>query len=179
MKRHLSQLAMTLCLTLGITLAMAGPFEAAQAAPQVDSADAILYKEECGSCHIAYPARFLPEASWQNTMGTLDQHFGENAEIEPDVAQQILRYLAADSADQRSASSKKRMEKQIAKLGHTPTRITELPWHRGQHKKIPQKMTLRNPEVGSLSRCETCHKGAERGKFNGRVSIPGFGRWDD
>jgi hypothetical protein len=175
MKRLLSPLAMT----LSLTLAMAGPFAAAQAAPQVDSADAMLYKEECGSCHIAYPARFLPEASWQNTMGTLDQHFGENAEIESDVAQQILRYLAADSADQRSARSKKRMDKQVAKLGHVPARITELPWHRGQHKKIPQKMTLRNPEVGSLSRCEACHKGAEQGKFNGRVSIPGFGRWVD
>ena len=31
-----------------------------------------LYKEECGSCHIAYPAVLLPPGSWQKLMVGLE-----------------------------------------------------------------------------------------------------------
>jgi len=41
-----------------------------------------LYIDECAACHMAYPTGFLPERSWQKMMGSLDDHFGENAELD-------------------------------------------------------------------------------------------------
>ena len=32
------------------------------------------YKEECGSCHIAYPAQLMARDSWRALMGALDKH---------------------------------------------------------------------------------------------------------
>ena len=40
------------------------------------------YEEECGSCHMAYPPGLLPGVSWQRLMAELDNHFGDNAEID-------------------------------------------------------------------------------------------------
>jgi hypothetical protein len=43
-----------------------------------------------------------------------------------------------------------------------------------------QRMVKGNPDVGSFSRCETYHRGADRGNFDEHgVRIPGDGRWDD
>ena len=39
------------------------------------------WKEECGSCHVAYPPQLLTAQNWQRLMGSLDKHFGSNAEI--------------------------------------------------------------------------------------------------
>ena len=40
------------------------------------------WREECSACHIAYPARFLTAASWQEMMRTLDEHFGADASVD-------------------------------------------------------------------------------------------------
>lgn len=55
------------------------------------------YTSECGACHIAYPAGFLPERSWKNIMGSLDNHFGENAELDTDTRTIITGYLVANA----------------------------------------------------------------------------------
>ena len=44
-----------------------------------------LYKQECGSCHFAYPPSFLPARSWEKIMKNLSDHFGENAEFLPET----------------------------------------------------------------------------------------------
>ena len=41
-----------------------------------------VYKEECGSCHMAYPPGLLPARSWTKVMSGLDNHFGDNAELD-------------------------------------------------------------------------------------------------
>ena len=35
-----------------------------------------LYTQECGSCHMAYPAGLLKAASWQQIMRGLKTHYG-------------------------------------------------------------------------------------------------------
>jgi hypothetical protein len=41
-------------------------------------------------------------------------------------------------------------------------------------------MVKRNPHVGSVSRCETCHKGFDRGDFDEQgFRSADHGRWED
>lgn len=57
------------------------------------------YKEECGSCHFPYQPGLLPARSWQKMMGGLEDHFGENAELDAADAQQLTDYFTANAAD--------------------------------------------------------------------------------
>jgi hypothetical protein len=62
----------------------------------------------------------------------------------------------------------------------TPIRITELPYFTRKHREVPERMVSGNPDVGSFTQCDACHKDAAKGKFDeDTVVIPGFGRWDD
>jgi hypothetical protein len=132
------------------------------------------YRDECGSCHMAYPAMFLPAEGWQKIMGQLDDHFGENAELDEDTRKSIENFLVSSS---RSIGYRKMS---IYNDGNIPIRITELPGFKAEHREIPARFIQGNDKVGSLSQCDTCHRGAEQGYFDeDSVSIPGIGRWDD
>lgn len=137
------------------------------------SAEAMVYKEECGACHIAYPSRLLPAASWSEMMMSLDDHFGENAEVSAEVGRTLNAYLA-DNAGKPGRGMLKRLR------GEAPLRISELPYFIHEHDEIPNRVVTGNAEVMSFSHCGACHKGAEDGDFDEHsVSIPGYGRWDD
>lgn len=132
------------------------------------------YVDECGDCHMAYPPQLLPAASWQQIMQGLDDHFGENAEVDATTRTALEDYLVRTS---RSGSYKKLFRN----LGsRTPLRITELPYFIHEHDEIPSRYIRANDQVNSLSQCNACHQDAERGRFDeDDVIIPGFGRWDD
>jgi hypothetical protein len=138
-----------------------------------------LYKAECAGCHIAYPPSLLPAASWRATMGALQDHFGENAEIDMATADRIMSFLDDHAAAKGTGTYGERTWR--ATVGRAPMlRITETDYFRGQHHEIPERMVIGNPQVGSFSRCEACHAKAELGNFDEhRVRIPGYGRWDD
>jgi len=141
---------------------------------QVTVAGDPLYAEECGSCHMAYPASLLPAKSWQKIMAGLEDHFGENAELDAQTRQQIEDYLVRESA----RTSRQKLFRNLGDA--TPLRITELPYFVHEHDEIPERYVAGNDKVISLSQCNACHRGAERGRFDeDDVVIPGFGRWDD
>ena len=131
------------------------------------------YVQECGSCHMAYPPQLLPVPSWVSIMSGLDDHFGENAELDETTRVSIQQYLI-------EVSSSMDYRKLLRNVGNSiPTRITELPYFIRKHDEIPSKYIKGNDKVGSLSQCNACHRGAERGNFDeDNVSIPGVGRWD-
>ena len=138
-----------------------------------------LYKTECGGCHMAYPASMLPSASWLGMMGSLEDHFGDNAELDSDTADQIASFLSRNAADEGRGEYGERSWR-ATRDRTPPLRITRTDYFRGQHHEIPAKMVTGNPDVGSFSRCETCHRGAEQGDFDEHgVRIPRYGRWDD
>ena len=140
---------------------------------QVSTIDPV-YAEECGSCHLAYPAGLLPGRSWRELMRGLDDHFGENAELDEMTRRDIEDYLARESA--RAPISK--LFRNLG--GAAPLRITELPYFVREHDEIPARYVAGNEQVKLLSRCNACHRGAQRGRFDeDDVVIPGFGRWDD
>ncbi len=141
---------------------------------RITAASSPIYVEECGSCHMAYPASLLPGKSWQKVMQGLENHFGENAELDTQTRQQIEGYLVRES-------TRVSYRKLFRNLGAAaPLRITELPYFVHEHDEIPARFVVGNDKVKSLSQCNTCHRGAQRGHFDeDDIVIPGFGRWDD
>lgn len=132
------------------------------------------YREECGSCHMAFPAALLPAGSWQGIMTGLEDHFGENAQLDAQTREQIENYLVRESV-------RMPYRKLFRNLGDaTPLRITGLPYFVHEHDEIPEGFVTGNAGVGSLARCNACHRDAESGRFDeDEVVIPGVGRWDD
>lgn len=142
-------------------------------APTVEQS---LYQEECGSCHMAYPAQFLPPQSWGSMMNGLDDHFGESAELDETSRQQIEAYLV-QGAQPAGGEYRKLMRNNADAV---PLRITQLPHFRHEHEEIPSRYIQGNDKVTSLSQCNACHRNAENGWFDeDDVVIPGVGRWDD
>ncbi|MCW8884365.1 MAG: diheme cytochrome c [Motiliproteus sp.] len=138
-----------------------------------------LYNEECGSCHLAYPAYLLPAGSWSAMMNGLEDHFGENAELEPQDQQAIEQYLVGNAADNGRYANLRYAATIDGNLA-VPLRITELPFFIREHDEVPQRMVEGNEQVGSFSQCDACHTEASRGRFDeDQIHIPGYGRWDD
>ena len=127
------------------------------------------YRNECGDCHTAYPPNMLPKETWRDLMANLENHFGDNAELDTGTAAEIGQFLERHGASKMAAASTK-----------APARITDTRWFRAQHHEIPARMVKNNPGVKSFSRCEACHTRAAEGRFNEHdVRIPGYGYWDD
>lgn len=137
-----------------------------------------LYQQGCGDCHMAYPPPLLPAASWNGIMNALDDHFGDNAELDAASAAKIADYLERYGAG--NVRSKYGDRTARASLGMTPARITETDYFVGQHHEIPRKMVEDNAGIMRFSHCEACHTRAADGSFDEhQVRIPGYGRWDD
>jgi len=137
------------------------------------------YIEECGSCHMAFPPGLLPARSWDKLMNGLDDHFGDNAELEPGTQAALTQYLQDNSADNSDYRRSRKLMRSLAS-SQTPLRITKIPYIRHEHDEIPARMVSDNRDVGSLSNCMACHQQADKGSFSERdIKIPGYGSWDD
>ena len=138
-----------------------------------------LYKEECASCHMAYAPGLLPARSWEKMMSGLEDHFGDNAELDAETYREISAYLQDNSADKSDYRRSRKIARSI-KAGDAPLRISETPYFKHEHDEIPNRMVSENTKVMSFSHCNACHIKAEQGSFNERdIRIPGYGRWDD
>jgi len=138
-----------------------------------------VYKEECGSCHMAYLPGLLPANSWKKIMSGLEDHFGDNAELDAETHQAITAFLSTNSADQSDYRRSRKFIRSI-QSEDAPMRISEIPYFKHEHDEIPTRMVTGNPKVSSFSNCNACHIKAEQGSFNEHdVRIPGYGRWDD
>lgn len=137
------------------------------------------YAAECGSCHMAYPPGLLPARSWQKVMSGLADHFGENAELAPDVAKTLNDYLTSNAADRAMALRSERITRTLQQ-NQTPLRITELPFFAREHREVPARASTGNPKVKSMSNCNACHTRVAAGSFSEReIRIPGFPSWED
>jgi hypothetical protein len=157
-----------------------GPYDYRFARPRQDFApvQSTLYQEECGECHFAYQPGLLPAASWQRIMDGLADHFDENAELDQETAGELRAYLVANAADRVGTGRSPGIARSLQ--GTAPLRFTETTYFRRQHHEIPARAVQGNPEVGSFSHCDACHRGATEGSYDEHsVRIPGFGRWED
>lgn len=118
------------------------------------------WKEECGSCHIAYPPQLLTGKNWQQMMGSLDKHFGANASLDVADSKDILSFLQryAGSGDKHSATS---------------LRISDTPWFTREHREVSNNVWS-DQAVRSRANCTACHINAERGNWSEEgVRMPG------
>jgi hypothetical protein len=137
------------------------------------------YRTECGGCHFAYQPGLLPADAWRRVMGSPDNHFGDDATLDPALSQSLLDYLTANSAD-GNPSIRSRAFAARPIVGDGPPRITQTVYFQRKHDEVPMRMVKDNPKVGSFSNCQACHQGAEQGDFSeDRIAIPGVGRWED
>lgn len=122
------------------------------------------YLEECGSCHVPYPAGLLSARDWRTTLDGLQRHFGADASLAAAEASAIRAYLldnAAPAGGRHDAS-------------RTPPRLTQTPWFERKHlRKLPTSVWA-NPKVKSAANCGACHAGADKGQFaESDISVPG------
>jgi hypothetical protein len=93
-------------------------------------------------------------------MGELERHFGQDAELEPEVRVQLERWLVERAGRPPRTGDP------------APLRITERSWFRKEHRKAAAQAAGR-PSIRSLANCAACHPGAERWDFEeDRVKIP-------
>jgi hypothetical protein len=130
------------------------------------------YQEQCGGCHFVYQPELLPSGSWEKILARLDDHFGEEVDLDAESKEVVAEYLKANAAEYSSA---KRAVKIMRSLrGQTPMRITDVPYIRHKHEDddIPPDAFQRK-SVGSFSNCIACHTTAEKGIYDDDfVKIP-------
>ena len=131
--------------------------------PRVRKITNALTFEECSACHMAFQPGFLPERSWREIMATLTDHFGEDASLSADATQEITNYLVANAMDK--SKSGQRFLRNVSP-DFIPLRITEFRWFTHEHGSRRINYANSNPEIGTISNCTACHRGAERGYFD-------------
>jgi mono/diheme cytochrome c family protein len=137
------------------------------------------YLKECGACHFAYQPDLLPSQSWINMMNGLDKHFGENAELSEETRKTVLAYLSSHAAEHSTSWYAAKFMKSL-KSGVVPARISEVPYFVKEHREVPKKLIAENPEVKSISFCNSCHTDADTGGYReGKINIPNHGAWRD
>lgn len=118
------------------------------------------WKEECSSCHVAYPPRLLAREDWRELMSRLDRHFGVDASLEPAEQREILDFLERHAG--RGAHHESRT-----------LRISDTPWFRHAHREVPRAAWAQG-KVRSRSNCTACHVDAERGNWSeDDIRVPG------
>lgn len=131
-----------------------------------------IYEDECGSCHIGYAAGLLPERSWKSILTGLENHFGQNAEIDEEARREISTYLKKYAADSVKASSQSKSLAAMIYPNEIPIRITETSFWKRKHGAI-KRYVWKRKDIPSRSKCESCHLDAGRGIFDDRtVQIP-------
>lgn len=121
-----------------------------------------VYVEECGACHVPYPARGLAAADWARLMGQLDRHFGSDASLAPAQAAPIAAWLQAHAG--RGSAQTDTAE---------PPRLTRAAWFLREHDELPRGIWSA-AEVKSAANCGACHRGATEGRYSEHdVRLPG------
>lgn len=119
------------------------------------------WKEECGSCHIAYPPKLLPAESWKALMGGLDKHFGTDASLDAATHAEISAFLL-DNAGKRKRDA----------TAKPALRISETAWFKREHDEVSAS-TWKSPTVKSAANCSGCHTQAESGDFSeANIRVP-------
>jgi len=140
-----------------ISMARAGMSEeGVQLRPVTDE----LTRKECSACHMPYPAALLPRRSWHAILSDLGNHFGEDASLDPKSEAEIRKWLEANAADTGGhlPGALRGLSPDV-----TPLRISELPIIKRIHRyEVGARW---RKKVGSMGRCDACHRGAAQGYF--------------
>ncbi|MEK6531187.1 MAG: diheme cytochrome c [Deltaproteobacteria bacterium] len=141
-----------------------------EAGERLMAPDNKLYKDECSSCHLAYPAGLLPGRSWEGIINESKRHFGEDLGLDDGTRKDLSVYLKANSSENAGGELAGKITRSIGSV--YPERITEVPYIKKEHRKIREDVFKRQ-SIKSFSNCSACHRNAENGDFDeDAVSIP-------
>ena len=130
------------------------------------------YQTECTSCHVGYLPGFLPARSWNKLMGDLENHFGENASLDKQVHDEILKYVTANAADHNPSSPRSRKIARLVSSGDAPLRITDTLFWSRKHASV-RAYVWKREKVGSKAHCDACHLDAGKGVYDDHdVRVP-------
>ena len=147
--------------SLAPNLAFTGP-------PLADNAQ---WREECGSCHLAFHPSLLPARSWTRLMAGQAQHFGSDLALDDPTRTALLAFLTANAAEQQQTEAAFKISQSLAP-GAEPLRITDTPYWVQKHRDISAAQ-WRQPSVKSKANCAACHQDAEAGTFeDGAMRLP-------
>lgn len=118
---------------------------------------------ECKDCHLAYSPALLPARSWERMLREQDRHFGEDLSLPP---AKIERLREAINTAPSSWGAWKLARS--AAPGEEPQKITELPYWREAHRRIPATR-YSAPNAAGRHDCEACHRDALSGIFHPRM----------
>lgn len=134
-------------------------------------ADDPTWREECGSCHMAFHPSLLPARSWQRMMAEQDRHFGADLALDAPVRDALRAFLVDNAAERLATEAAFKINRSI-KPETTPLRIVETPYWIGKHRDIGEA-AWRSPQVKSKVNCVACHQDAEAGTFeDGAMRMP-------
>jgi hypothetical protein len=151
----------TLCLWLSLALLPLSAFASGEKLRVVKAPEP--YIQECSGCHIAYQPGLLPGKAWQNIMQGLEQHYGTDSSLAPELVQLLSVWLFDNAATGRGG--------RFTELPQED-RITKAYWYSRKHRKIDNAV-WRLESVNSRANCEVCHDRAEEGRYDKKnLTIP-------
>jgi hypothetical protein len=115
-----------------------------------------LYKQECATCHVAYPPTLMPAASWTRIMANLPKHFGSDASLDPATTKELSVWINSHAGTYKRVSEEPPHD-----------RITRTAWFDRKHREVPTG-TWKLVAVKSAANCGACHTQADNGDFNER-----------
>jgi cytochrome c553 len=124
------------------------------------------YEKECGGCHMAYQAGWLPDRSWRQLMGSLDKHFGESLALPAGKQAEILKHLTDNSADRMQSLRSVLVLQSLREGEPTPLAITRVPLVSGIHAGRLDPAFDPKPAPKTIANCTTCHSRAAQGSFS-------------
>ncbi len=126
-------------------------------------ADNAQWRDECGSCHLAFHPSLLPSRSWVRIMAEQTQHFGADLAFDAPTSAALLTFMTENSADRHQTEPASKIDRSL-KIEAAPLRITETPYWVKKHKDIAAA-DWQLPQVKSKANCAACHLDAEAGTF--------------
>lgn len=125
--------------------------------------DNATWREECGSCHLAFHPSLLPARSWQKIMAEQDAHFGADLALDAPTRKALLAFMVNNASEKLSTEAAFRINSSV-KPEATPLRITDTPYWIEKHRDIAES-DWRLPLVKNKANCAACHQDAEAGTF--------------
>jgi cytochrome b len=126
-------------------------------------ADNAKWRDECGSCHLAFHPSLLPSRSWVRIMTEQGQHFGADLALDASTVAALLTFMTENSAERHVTEPATKIDLSV-KTDVAPLRITETPYWIKKHRDIASA-DWQSPKVKSKSNCAACHLDAEAGTF--------------
>ena len=135
-------------------------------------ADNERWREECGSCHLAFHPSLLPERSWRQMLQEQANHFEEDLFLEADTAAELEDFLVKNAAEQAATEAAWKINRSIPE-NETPLAITQTAYWKQKHGELP-KAIWQTDLVKGKSNCAACHLDANEGTFeDGAMRLPG------